>query len=402
MASITTNLRYDRQIRLWGEEGQASIQNTNVCVLGSRALATETLKNLVLPGINSFHIIDDANVDITDLGHNFFLTQNDIGEPRAKVITKYLNELNPNVTGTYTICSPTKITLLPDLIKFSIVIATNLTTAEILPISTYLYENGVPFINARICGLFGYCRLSFKHHAIYNCQAEHAAPDMRLDRPFAALLEIEAANDLTKMSHQDHAHTPYLLLIMKALNQWRNVKGDPTAFPTSYQQRKEIVNILMDMRMPNDKGTLDEENFDEAKAAIPRVLIPPTVRDVFAHEYCKIENLTEKTATSFWVLATALKLFVERHDALPLSGQLPDMTSDSERYTKLINLYRAKASQDAKEVYQNALLIMKGIFDEGDEIITFQQCQQFCKHAAFISVQNGTSLVDETNFTVET
>uniref|UniRef100_A0AC34GG41 THIF-type NAD/FAD binding fold domain-containing protein n=1 Tax=Panagrolaimus sp. ES5 TaxID=591445 RepID=A0AC34GG41_9BILA len=98
----STSIRYDRQIRLWGEEGQASIQNTNVCVLGSRALASETLKNLVLPGINSFHIIDDAPVDITDLGHNFFLTEKDLGQPRAKVIAKHLNELNPNVTGSYT------------------------------------------------------------------------------------------------------------------------------------------------------------------------------------------------------------------------------------------------------------------------------------------------------------
>uniref|UniRef100_A0AC34GK91 Uncharacterized protein n=1 Tax=Panagrolaimus sp. ES5 TaxID=591445 RepID=A0AC34GK91_9BILA len=127
--------------------------------------------------------------------------------------------------------------------------------------------------------------------------------------------------------------------------------------------------------------------------------IPSSVRDVFAHEYCKIENLTEKTATSFWVLAAALKAFVERHDALPLSGQLPDMTSDSERYTKLLNLYRAQASQDAMEVYQNAVLIMKGIFDE-DEMISFQDCLKFCKHAAFIGVQNGTSLIDESNFTV--
>uniref|UniRef100_A0A914YHK8 NEDD8-activating enzyme E1 regulatory subunit n=1 Tax=Panagrolaimus superbus TaxID=310955 RepID=A0A914YHK8_9BILA len=398
----STNIRYDRQIRLWGEEGQASIQNTNVCVLGSRALASETLKNLVLPGINSFHIIDDAKVDITDLGHNFFLTKKDIGEPRAKVIARYLNELNPNVTGSYTLCSPTKIVVLSDLLKFSIVIATNLTTAEVLPISTYLYENGVPFINARVCGLFGYCRLSFRHHAIYNCQAEHAAPDMRLDRPFAALLEMESANNLNTMSHQDHAHTPYLLLIMKALNNWRTKKNDSSAFPDNYQQRKEIINILMDMRMPNDKGTLDEENFDEAKAAIPRVLvkttIPSSVREVFAHEYCKIENLTEKTATSFWVLAAALKVFVERHDALPLSGQLPDMTSDSERYTKLLNLYRAQASQDAKEVFSNAVMIMKGIFDD-DEIISFQECQKFCKQAAFIGVQNGTSLIDENNFT---
>jgi len=100
-------LRYDRQIRLWGEEGQSSIQETTgeikwrrfiqrfhhpylVCVLGSSALASEILKNLVLAGINRFHVIDDALVELADLGQNFFVSREDVGKPRAGVITKML------------------------------------------------------------------------------------------------------------------------------------------------------------------------------------------------------------------------------------------------------------------------------------------------------------------------
>lgn len=83
-------LRYDRQIRLWGEEGQSSIEHASVCVLGSSSLAAEILKSLILPGVGRFCIIDDAIVDDIDRGRNFFLTKNDCGKQRALVLTKYL------------------------------------------------------------------------------------------------------------------------------------------------------------------------------------------------------------------------------------------------------------------------------------------------------------------------
>lgn len=48
--------------------------------------------------------------------------------------------------------------------------------------------------------------------------------------------------------------------------------------------------------------------------------------------------------THFWVLAAALRLFIERTGELrlmPISGQLPDMTSDSKRYAQLLGVYRS-------------------------------------------------------------
>ena len=43
-------------------------------MLGCTSAGTETLKNLVLPGVGSFTIVDDANVSLSDLGNDFFVT----------------------------------------------------------------------------------------------------------------------------------------------------------------------------------------------------------------------------------------------------------------------------------------------------------------------------------------
>lgn len=45
----------------------------------------QTLKNLVLGGVASFTVVDDAKVAANDMGNNFMVGPNSLGEPRAKV-----------------------------------------------------------------------------------------------------------------------------------------------------------------------------------------------------------------------------------------------------------------------------------------------------------------------------
>lgn len=95
--------RYDRQLRLWGAHGQEALENANVLLFnsGTGVVGIETLKNLVLPGIRSFHIVDDALVTEPDLGLNFFLDQDSLGQSRAKRCSELLQELNPDVAATW-------------------------------------------------------------------------------------------------------------------------------------------------------------------------------------------------------------------------------------------------------------------------------------------------------------
>jgi amyloid beta precursor protein binding protein 1 len=62
---------------------------------------SEVLKNLVLGGIASFCIIDNAKVTHRDLGNNFLVEHHRLGESRAKVVTELLQELNESVSGSY-------------------------------------------------------------------------------------------------------------------------------------------------------------------------------------------------------------------------------------------------------------------------------------------------------------
>ena len=82
---MATNNKYDRQLRLWGAEGQRLLSEANILLIRADAVGSETLKNLVLPGLRSFTILDDYVVDESDLGNNFFCTSESKGKPRAEV-----------------------------------------------------------------------------------------------------------------------------------------------------------------------------------------------------------------------------------------------------------------------------------------------------------------------------
>ena len=79
--------------------GQKAIETAHICVLGSNGVAAEVLKNLVLPNVGEFTVVDDANVTAQDCGNNFFVTQDDIGKSRSETVTKWLLEMNPDVKG---------------------------------------------------------------------------------------------------------------------------------------------------------------------------------------------------------------------------------------------------------------------------------------------------------------
>lgn len=91
--------KYDRQLRLWAASGQQALEDAKVLLLnnGPGVVGVETLKNLVLPGVGSFTIVDGAIVSESDLGLNFFLEESSLGKSRAAETSKFLKELNPDV-----------------------------------------------------------------------------------------------------------------------------------------------------------------------------------------------------------------------------------------------------------------------------------------------------------------
>jgi amyloid beta precursor protein binding protein 1 len=75
--------------------------NAHILLVNADATGSESLKNLVLPGIGRFTIADSQRVTASDCGSNFFVTSDSIGMPRARVVAELLCEMNSDVSGHY-------------------------------------------------------------------------------------------------------------------------------------------------------------------------------------------------------------------------------------------------------------------------------------------------------------
>jgi NEDD8-activating enzyme E1 regulatory subunit len=83
--------KYDRQLRLWGSHGQRALMSASILLLNADGLGAETLKNLVLPGLGCFTIVDDTIVSESDFGVNFFVEKSWLGRPRSEVSSNEIN-----------------------------------------------------------------------------------------------------------------------------------------------------------------------------------------------------------------------------------------------------------------------------------------------------------------------
>ena len=403
--------KYDRQIRLWGAHGQRALSQSHICLLNAGPTGTETLKNLVLPGVGKISIVDSAVVTECDLANNFFVSREHLGQSRAKTTLGLLLEMNDEVSaGEAIIQSPDSLVESKEFFsQFSLVVATQLGETSLCKLSATLWSVGVPLIAVRNIGFIGHIRVQKEEHRIVDAKAKISSKsDLCASRPFPRLRALVDATPLESLHLYTHSHVPFLILLIKAIDKWRLSRG-PGAIPTkSSEDRKSVKAELNLLRLPavdEDKVTVlsgfpdvhsDEQNFDEANNELNTYLgqsVPGSVFSVL--EDPKANNLSSESP-DFWVVAFALREFVEANGRLPLSGSIPDMHSDTESYTALQNAFYEKSAEDYAMVLDRVKQL-RAEFPAAviSGISTEDLTHQMCKNAQQIRVIRYSKIIDE-------
>ena len=136
-----------------------------MCLVGAaNATACEVLKSLVLPGVGSFTIVDSEIVKPEDVGNNFFLDEDSIGQPRGSVACNLLLEMNNDVKGDFLEEKPESVLeTKPEFFKsFSLVIVSEISEKGLINLSKILWEANIPLMVVRSYGFIGYIRLQVR------------------------------------------------------------------------------------------------------------------------------------------------------------------------------------------------------------------------------------------------
>ncbi|THD19594.1 Amyloid beta protein binding protein 1 [Fasciola hepatica] len=441
---IGRDQRYDRQLRLWGDHGQFAIEKAKVCLIRASAVGSEILKNLVLPGmfsrnslsslgIGSFTIVDDSLVCEEDLGSNFFVTQNSLNKSRAQIVTENLCELNESVSGNYVVED------FNDLLEndpqfflgFNIIIVTDAREGLLIRLSRLLQGYCIPIIVCISIGIIGYLRVSAQEHVIVESHPDSTKPDLRLDNPPTGLVSLANEQHLETMNAEQLSHTPWLIIIHLFVQQFIKQHGH---FPQNHKDKSELKRLIHEsgnklstelrQREPTLDASFSLDNFAEAARAVNLAVcpteIPQEVRDLFEDERCfsigphsdsdgvkyslsrpthppHAANVSRSRGNAFrlpltnqifWRLVSALRDFVHHEGGgqLPVRGNLPDMTSDSVRYLRLLSIYREQSDWAVECIASR----VKQFPD-----ITLDDVRLFVRNAAFLRVVRCRSLEEE-------
>jgi len=181
---------YDRQIRLWGLDAQKRLRSAKICVLGVSGLGAEITKNLVLSGINSMDLVDDAKVSDMDATSQFLAPRDQLGQNRAEASLQRLQQLNPMVKVS---ADPTE-TKNKDaefFKKFDVVVATNCSKEEIMRINAICRAEKVLFYAGDIFGFYGFSFMDLVSHEYVEEVKETKEADDKDQEPAAKKQKVQ-------------------------------------------------------------------------------------------------------------------------------------------------------------------------------------------------------------------
>lgn len=398
---MATNNKYDRQLRLWGAQGQKALGETHVVLVGASAVGTETLKNLVLPGIGSFSVLDDCMVSKQDVASNFFVTT--VGESRAQAACTLLKELNPDVQGSFQ--SLSKLSAIggpaewepilrkdatPTTTKANnsnmLVLASDLEPNVVLTLSETCDAMQIPFVVVRSYGLMGLVRVQLSGQVpLLNPKPTTAHPDLRIVQSFPGLDAMASSIDLDSLESHEHGHVPYPIVLYHCLKEWR--ESHDHTIPKTYGEKQAFQQLVRSKRRNEN-----EVNFDEAiqNAYLAYTEQSVEIPDHLADPSSSSSSTSSSSSSIMGQLYAGLQTFMDRHNRAPLNGAIPDMTASTESYVKLQQVYKDQAAQDLEEMKT----LCKGVLEQNPEDGT-HLVESFCANVFLVQHFSTRSVLQE-------
>ena len=186
------------------------------------------------------------------------------------------------------------------LSSFSLIILTSPAPRKVLEtVSSAATTYQIPLFHVQSVGFYAEFIVALPHaFPVVDTHPDPAsAVEIRLLNPWPELqaLAKEKSSALETLSDYEHGHVSYLLLLLHYLDVWKSNHGGLP--PQNYKEKGEFKKLVQEgARMNSAEG--GEENYDEAVAAVLKVMNPSLlrsgVRGIF--EASERSNLTKEVS----------------------------------------------------------------------------------------------------------
>jgi amyloid beta precursor protein binding protein 1 len=289
--------KYDRQLRLWGANGQQALEEAHVLLLNSGAgvVGIETLKNLILPGVGHFTIVDGKKVEEEDLGVNFFLEESSLGKSRAEEYCKFLRGLNPEVEGHGIQKDVEEFLRKEDWEEYNLILVVAPVDVKkvLVKVREVASKKSIPVFYIHSVGFYSQfsIQLAASFPVVETHPDQEATEDLRLLKPWP---ELEAYFEKwskglrdDSLTAQEYGHVPYLALLHYYIGKWSKDNGGRKI--ETYKEKNELKVLIRNGAQKHNPGS-GEENHEEAEAAVLKTLgvpsVPSGLKEILVDDEC--------------------------------------------------------------------------------------------------------------------
>ncbi|EEP79539.1 conserved hypothetical protein [Uncinocarpus reesii 1704] len=232
---------YDRQIRLWGVKAQEKIRTANILLVTLKGIGNEIAKNLVLAGVGSLTILDDATVREEDLGAQFFISEDNVGQKRAEAAAPQIKQMNPRVQ-LHVDTSDAKTKPPEFFAAFEITIATDLDFETFSRINEACRKANRPSYMAGVHGFYGFIFADLIEHDFVIEREKSNVPSRTHETMTRTILHIATKVENEKLIEMVTKRETYTPLIEA------NSSPLPEEFTKVPRKRKQVTPLLTCLR----------------------------------------------------------------------------------------------------------------------------------------------------------
>lgn len=166
-----------------GEQGQQSLQNTSVLIVGCGGLGGTIAVHLAASGIGTVHLVDFDTISVSNLHRQVYFSIEDIGKAKAKTLATFIKQRAPFTTIVFSNKAVQKNTVLNIISTADIVVdATDCLTTKYLLNDACVLTNK-PFIYGSLFKFDGYVATFnvLQKNGTYSANLRDAFPEIATD-----------------------------------------------------------------------------------------------------------------------------------------------------------------------------------------------------------------------------
>jgi len=163
-------MRYKRQIKFLGNKEQKELNKKTIAIVGLGALGTNSANLLSRAGVNLV-LIDNDEIDITNLQRQTLFNESDIGKSKAIQALKKIKKINSDIKIKSFNKKLTKNN--PNILKSDLILdcTDNLETRYL--INQYSISKNIPWVHAAVIKTTGVIFNVIPKKACFNCLYKH-------------------------------------------------------------------------------------------------------------------------------------------------------------------------------------------------------------------------------------